>query len=100
MAALKKTVETTARSKAQSKASSRRIALATAESEPVESAQHRLKLHLEAALAATPHHTSHDEPAIDKWPRPVRAAILAGAVLLPWSLIALTAHAIIGRRLF
>jgi hypothetical protein len=40
------------------------------------------------------------EPVVEKWPGPVRTAILAGAVILPWSLIALAAHAIIGRRLF
>jgi hypothetical protein len=99
MAALKKTVESPAGSRPQSKSSTRRIELATSECEPVESAQHQLRLHLEAAFAASPDNASLPEPDVEKWSRPVRAALLAGAALLPWSLIALTVHAVVARRL-
>ncbi len=101
MAALKKAVEIATESRPQSKPSPRRIALATPESEPVDSAAHQLRLHLEAALARPGQAAAAQaEPVVEKWPGPVRTAILAGAVILPWSLIALAAHAIIGRRLF
>jgi len=99
MAALKKTVETTGGPKPQSQAAPARLELATADSEPVESGAHQLRLHLEAALASPRLEASLSEPAVEKWPRPVRAAILAGAALLPWSLIALTVHAVVTRRL-
>jgi hypothetical protein len=72
--------------------------LATTESAPVESGAHQLRLHLEAALAGSPHAPTADEGETERWSRPVRAAILAGAVVVPWSLIALTVHAIVTRR--
>jgi hypothetical protein len=100
MTALKKTVERPTRSTPHSNASPKRVALATAQSEPVESAAHQLRSKLEAALAAQRQDASTAEPEVETWPRPMRAAILAGAVILPWSLIAVAAHALIGRRLF
>ncbi len=94
MAALKTTTDATARAEPQPKASSVRIEMATAASTPVESGAHRLRFHLEAAFAQSPPGASLAEPDIGKWPRPVRAAILAGAVVLPWSLIFLTVNAL------
>ncbi len=100
MAALKKTMRPAASSSAAPRASSTRIELATAESAPVESGAHHLRLHLEAALAASRPAHAIDEGETERWSRPVRAAILTGAVVVPWSLIALTVHAIVTRRLF
>jgi len=68
--------------------------LATRESAPVESAAHQLRLHLEAALAASPHSAALAEPSVEKWSGATRAAILCSAAILPWSLIALTGQAI------
>jgi hypothetical protein len=95
MAALKKTAETTAGSRPRAKASSSPIKVATAQSTPVESGAQQLRLHLETALAASQPEMSLAEPAIETWPRPVRVAILAGAIILPWSLIVLAAHALL-----
>jgi hypothetical protein len=100
MAALKKTMRPAASSGAAPRGLSTRIELATAESAPVESGAHQLRLHLEAALAGARHAPTADEGETERWSRPVRAAILTGAVVIPWSLIALTAHAIVTRRLF
>jgi hypothetical protein len=99
MAALRKTAEQAVASGPQPKVSTARIELATADSIPVDSAAHQLRRHLEAALAAPRPEASSDEPAIDKWPRAVRGAILVGAVVVPWSLIALAVQAVVGRRL-
>ncbi len=100
MAALKKTAETTVGTKPRAKASSSRIKVATAQSTPVESGAQQLRLHLETALGASWDEMSLEEPAIETWPRPVRVAILAGAVVLPWSLIVLAAHALLTCPLF
>jgi hypothetical protein len=100
MAALKKTTETTSGSALQPKASSRRLEIATRESAPVQSAAQQLRLHLETALAASAYGPALPDPVIEKWPGAVRAAILSGAIILPWSLIALTVQAIVRYRLF
>jgi hypothetical protein len=100
MAALKKAADATAGSGSQPPASSPRIEMATQTSTPVESGAQQLRLHLEAALAGSQSGVSFAEPGIEKWPGPVRAAILAGAVVFPWSLVALIAHAIVRYRLF
>jgi hypothetical protein len=100
MAAQKKTIEKTTRPRLQVEAPSARISVATADSAPIESGAQQLRLRLETALAPAPYEASFAEPAIEKWPRPVRAAILGGAVLLPWSFVVLTIHAIVSYRLF
>jgi hypothetical protein len=74
--------------------------LATDESTPIESGAQQLRLHLETALAASHPDTALAEPGLEKWPRPVRAAILAGAIVLPWSLVVLAVHAIASYRQF
>jgi hypothetical protein len=100
MAAQTKTVETTTGPQLPFEAASARIAIATADSAPIESAAQQLRLRLETALAESPSDALYGEPAIEKWPRPVRAAILGAAVLLPWSFVVLTVHSIISYRLF
>jgi len=100
MSALKKTTEETTAAGLQVEAPSARISLATADSAPIDSAAQQLRRRLETALATSPHEAAFAEPKIDKWPRPVRAAILAGAVVLPWSLVVLAVHAIASYRLF
>ncbi len=97
MAALKKTA---AETMAGSRPSPARIEVATAASSPVESGAQQLRARLETVLAASPYEASGGEPGIEKWPRAVRAAILAGAVVLPWSLVVLAVHAIASYRLF
>jgi hypothetical protein len=96
MAALKKTAETNSSAVGHVDGSSRRLEIATGDSAPVDSAVQQLRLHLESALAASAPGAAFAEPTIAKWPRPVRAAILAGAVVIPWSLVVLTVHAIVG----
>jgi len=99
MATSSKTTEATAGVKTQSEPSTTRRDVATAESEPVESAALGLQLNLEAALARRSPGASLPEPVIEKWPAAVRAAILGGASVLPWSLIILTVQAILTHRL-
>jgi len=100
MATLKNTAERTAESSLQPNASTPRIELATPKATPVESGAQQLRFRLETALAASQRDTSLTEPVIEAWPRPVRAAILAGAIVVPWSLIVLAVHAIASYRLF
>ncbi len=100
MAALKKAADATAGAGAQPPASSPRIEVATPTSTPVQSGAQQLRLHLEAALFGSQPGASFAEPGIEKWPRPVRAAILAAAIVVPWSLVALAGHAIVSYRLF
>jgi hypothetical protein len=94
MAALRKTTETMAEAGRQPTAPKALIGLATSGSEPIDSAAQQLQLHLEAALTAAPTAPIPD-PLIFTWPLPVRGAILAGAIFIPWALIALAVKAVL-----
>jgi len=85
--------------KSQSETAPACIDVATDESEPADSAALRLQLNLDAALTHRWPGVSSPEPVIEKWPAAIRAAILAGSIVFPWSLIILTVQAVVTHRL-